>query len=110
MDDEALVAASVGTALEEAGATAMMTTSCEAAIKALARFQFSAAVLDRMHGDECRTLVQMLSSREIPYLIYSGRPAPEGTSTTHIKKPALPSQLVAGVIGLLTFEQNSTLH
>lgn len=110
MDDEPLLAYDLGSILEAAGASAIATTSCQSAIDALARTRFSAAVLDRMHGDDCKELLLRLSERRIPYLVYSGHRASEGTRTPHVNKPALPTQLVAAVVGLLTFEPVSTIH
>jgi DNA-binding NtrC family response regulator len=104
VEDEALIAMDIVTALEEAGARATTTNTVRHALILAEHDGLSAAILDHAlsDGDSTR-LCARLKERGIPYVSYSGFGPVEGASenSLFISKPATMDVLMSAVEGLL---------
>lgn len=99
VDDEPLILLDVAQALETAGATVLMASNIDAAMRHAEQASLSGAVLDWVGTGLC----PRLSERGLPFLFYSGRPASEfaGWHAPVVEKPAKPEEIIMALERLL---------
>src|ERR1700709_1044950 len=105
LEDEALIALNVAEVLEEAGFEVVeMISSCSAAEIWLEDNTPDIAVIDpRLRDGYCDGVAEILSSRSVPFIIYSGEPRrTEGSNSSFLKaewvtKPAENGKLLAAL-------------
>ena len=105
IEDEPLVALDVQQALEDAGATVVVTRTLAAALVAVEDNSISAAIVDHALGDgDSSEVCERLKERNVPFVTYSGFAHLKGAcaDAKHVNKPASPAVLVATITGLLT--------
>lgn len=110
VDDEALIALDVESALREAGFAVALAVSCSEAERFLADHTPAAAVLDvRLSDGESVGAASTLADRGVPFVVYSGlRPEESNEAFSHgvtVMKPAKPEELVRLVRELIAGQQ-----
>ncbi len=103
-EDEFLIAATIEETLENAGAEVVATATLEAATRVAQSEGFSAAILDmRLGRQTTETVVDLLSARGVPLVVYTGEPLPASVRANHpnlkmLSKPARQAELVAAIL------------
>ncbi|MGE0629291.1 MAG: response regulator [Hyphomicrobiaceae bacterium] len=102
VEDEALIALDIETAMIEAGAKVVTAATVAEALAQIENGEFSAAIVDHALGeDSSLSIYQRLSERRIPFLIYSAAESLDGVNATIVAKPAAPEELVRRVVDLV---------
>ena len=104
VEDEVLIALNVQQALEDAGATVIVTRTLAASLVAVEDPSLSAAIVDHALGDgDSSEICERLKQRNVPFVTYSGFTQLEGpcAEAEHVNKPASPAVLVSTLTGLL---------
>ena len=104
VEDEVLIALNVQQALEDAGATVIVTRTLAASLVAVEDPSLSAAIVDHALGDgDSSEICERLKQRNVPFVTYSGFTQLGGpcAEAEHVNKPASPAVLVATLTGLL---------
>jgi DNA-binding response OmpR family regulator len=108
VEDEPLIAMSIETSFEQAGATVAKATTLRHAFTLLENDQLSAAVIDHALGDGDSTqLCERLKKRDIPFVLHTGYSKLEGACNAGVVlgKPTAPEVIVTKVVGLLSSRQ-----
>lgn len=84
VDDEFLIAIAIEETLKDAGADIVSAATLPAALKIATEEQLSAALLDvRLGRQTSEEVADMLASRAIPFVFYSGQPLPDSMRAKH---------------------------
>ena len=100
VEDEPLLGLEAVETLTARGAHVVSAGRLADAVKAVGRYQISAAVLDiNLGGENCSVLCQHLSQRQIPFVFYTGYPTPPDgwAHVPIITKPAHRTQIADAV-------------
>jgi len=105
VEDEALVAATLADAVENAGGEIVgVARTVNEARELISRLTFDVAVLDlRLPDGEITPVLESLHARQAPTIVYSGSALPEKVRARHpelvaLRKPVLPGRLVAEIL------------
>ena len=105
VEDEALVAATLSDAVENAGGEVVGVARTVSEARALIRqLPFDVAVLDlRLPDGDVTPVLEALHARQAPTVVYSGGNLPEKVRARHpelvaLLKPVLPGRLVAEIL------------
>jgi DNA-binding NtrC family response regulator len=105
VEDEALVAATLSDAVEDAGGEVVgIASSVSEARRLIRMLAFHVAVLDLNLADgEVTPVLEALHARKAPTVIYSGGDLPANVRQRHpelvpLRKPALPGRIVAEIL------------
>src|SRR5690349_24970132 len=89
-DDEIMIAMNMEDSLREAGAEVVSAATVEAALHCIASEPISAAVLDvRLGTGDTQDVADVLFSRGIPFVFYSGHVLPDSMQARYPGVPAL---------------------
>ena len=111
VEDQPLIALDITQELEAAGAAVTTTNTLKHALLLVEHDGLCGAILDHALGDgDSSLLCSRLTTRGIPFLIYSGHATAEGEchSALHIAKPAAEGALVAALEGLIRGDKPSS--
>lgn len=105
VEDEALVAATLSDALENAGGEVVGVARTVTEARELIRMlTFDVAVLDlHLPDGDITPVLEALHARQAPTVIYSGGELPEKVRARHpelvaLRKPVLPGRMVAEIL------------
>jgi CheY-like chemotaxis protein len=107
LEDDAFIAMSIAETLADAGYDTTIAASLDEAEAILANQHINAATLDfRIGGRDCRTLVDLLQERGIPFIFCTGSMEIElrehfATDVIVLGKPFRDTDLVAAVTSIL---------
>ncbi|MER8904365.1 response regulator [Mesorhizobium sp. M0772] len=113
VDDEALIALDMESALSEAGFAVALAATCSQAKRFLADHTPAAAILDvRLSDGEAVDAAKTLAARAVPFVVYSGL----GVEETHeafspgvrVMKPAGPAEVIRALIAMTAGQQKMT--
>jgi DNA-binding response OmpR family regulator len=98
VEEQALVALDLRTALEQAGAEVMVARNATEALAHINKFDFAAAVIDwRPDSDDHRVVARALKQEQVRFLFYATHP-PEDVTTVRgapiFLKPGRPEEIV----------------
>jgi DNA-binding response OmpR family regulator len=98
VEEQALVALDLRTALEQAGAEVMVARNTTEALAHINKFDFAAAVIDwRPDSDDHRVVARALKQEQVRFLFYATHP-PEDVTTVRgapiFLKPGRPEEIV----------------
>ncbi|MER8446531.1 response regulator [Mesorhizobium sp. M1066] len=110
VDDEALIALDVESALSEAGFAVALATSCFGAARFLADHTPAAAVLDvRLSDGESVEAAKTLAGRAVPFVVYSGLGVEESHEAfsfgVTVMKPAESAEVVRVIREMIAGQQ-----
>jgi DNA-binding NtrC family response regulator len=99
VEDEPLIALDLEQALSSAGAQVGISGTVENALVAAVAPPVTAAIIDlRLHGHSVRNVVELLATRDLPFIFYSGNAetpiAASWPSVPFLVKPLPASQVV----------------
>jgi len=106
VDDEFLIAVAIEDSLKEAGAEIISAATSPDAMKIAAEAPLAAAVLDvRLGRQTSEEVADVLATRGIPFVFYSGQPLPENIREKHaaaqlLMKPVNHDALIHAVTKL----------
>jgi DNA-binding NtrC family response regulator len=73
VEDEPLIALDLEHALSSAGAQVGISGTVDSALEAAKAPALTAAIVDlRLHGQSVRSVVELLATRDLPFIFYSG--------------------------------------
>ena len=105
VEDEALVAATLSDAVENAGGEVVgVAHTVSEACELIRRLTFDAAVLDlHLPDGDVTPVLEALHARHTPTVVYSGGELPEKVRARHpelvaLRKPVLPGRIVAEIL------------
>lgn len=104
VDDEFLIAVAIEESLKEAGADTVTASTSPTALKIVAEEPLAAAVLDvRLGRQTSEEVADMLATRAVPFLFYSGQPLPENIRAKHnavqvLTKPINHDALIRAIL------------
>jgi DNA-binding response OmpR family regulator len=105
VEDEALVAATLSDAVENAGGEVVgVACTVNEARELIRRLTFDVVVLDlHLPDGDVTPVLEALHARRAPTVVYSGSELPEKVRARHpelvvLRKPALPGRLVAEIL------------
>ena len=104
VEDEPLIALDLAEAFGPTGAVLTTTTTVQHALILARHDNLSAAILDHALPDgDCSALCEVLTHRDIPFIVYSGFSAGKDAckDAPHVDKPADPEVLVTLVQDLI---------
>ena len=110
VEDEPLIALDIMQAFEDEGAKVTTARNLKQAMLEVGDPTLCAAILDQGLSDgDSSAICRHMRERNIPFVAYSGYEPPDTAcpDSTHIRKPADMSVLVAAVKGLLAARQTS---
>lgn len=89
-DDEFLIAVTIEETLREAGAEILSAATLSAALKTANDEPLSAALLDvRLGRQTTEAVADVLATRAVPFVFYSGQALPESMRKKHRAAPVL---------------------
>jgi DNA-binding NtrC family response regulator len=99
VEDEPLIALDLEHALSSAGAQVGISSTVDSALEAAGAPAVTAAIIDqRLHGQSVRNVVELLATRDLPFIFYSGNAetptAASWPSVPFLVKPLLAAQVV----------------
>ena len=100
VEDEPLIALDLEQALSAAGAKVGISSTVDSALEAAEAPAVTAAIIDlRLHGQSVRNVVELLATRDLPFIFYSGNAetptAASWPSVPFLVKPLMATQVVA---------------
>lgn len=107
VEDEFVIAVAIEAALSEAGADVVRVRDVPDAVQNCADQTLSAALLDvRLGRQTTEAVADMLVSRNIPFIFYSGHGLPEEMRSKHpqasvLLKPIPPNLLISAMVELI---------
>ncbi|HZP64799.1 MAG TPA: hypothetical protein VFB32_00695 [Rudaea sp.] len=107
VDDEFVIAADLEFLFGDAGASVAVRTTLSAALEAARSDEFTAALLDiRLGTESSEPVADVLASRGIPFLFFSGQSVPDGMrakfpNVRSLLKPARFGDLLSATAELL---------
>jgi DNA-binding response OmpR family regulator len=104
VEDETLIALDIAEGFRKAGASVMMAHQLQEGLRLAGHPSLSAAVLDfGLRDGDGTALCERLKERGIPFVLHSGYQHVHEAchAGVMVPKPALPSELVSTIAGLL---------
>ena len=103
VEDETLIALDIAQEFSAHGAHAVMVSTVEQALGALAKAKFAVAIVDhRLGREDASEVIQRLAKLQIPFVIHSGYDEVAAWANAPVvHKPALRQHLIQTVSDLL---------